>query len=157
MRHFLLIGLVILAGCQQGERPDEPSAQPTSTAPGPNQISLPKTVPLPEIFGKPQSRPAGPSGFWKWYSPFDPTLEYVLRLEVDGQRVTGGLAGRKTKETPIYDAYYRDGELTFSVAREKGVYKYTGRVQGDTIRGSIEHDFGNGPRRRDWEATREKP
>jgi hypothetical protein len=154
-----LIGLVLLTGCQQGDPPIV-STSPASTLAAqatPTQYYLPKTIPMPEIFGKPHSRPGernDPSGTWRWYSPFDPTLDYALRLEVEGERVTGGMTARKSKEVPIFDAHFRNGELTFSVSRENSVWRYSGRVQGDTIRGSVEVD--NGMRRRDWEAIRER-
>jgi hypothetical protein len=168
--HVLMVGMA-LAGCQsQSPTEPDPGSVPStggSAARGTQTVSLPKTVPLPELFGKPQpTRPlvtqsSNPSGTWRWSSPIDNDTEYVLRLEVQGNRATGTVAGRKGREAPIFDAYFVDGELTFRVSRERNdgersIWKYSGRVSGDIIRGTMEYDFGNGPRKRDWEAVREK-
>ena len=54
------------------------------------------------------------------------------------------MVGRDGKETPIQDAKYKDGDLSFTVVREtngqKMTIKKTGKVSGDTIKGKTEFE-----------------
>jgi hypothetical protein len=123
----------------------------------------PQSVLLPDIFGSaPAGRPSGsreqgsPAGVWKWTTNFgDQPVEYQLTLKLEGNRLSGTYLRGGGTETPITDAAYRDGTVTFTVVRdrkgEKVVSVYHARVQGDTLRGTVE--FGEN-RKRDWEATR---
>ncbi|HET6251004.1 MAG TPA: hypothetical protein VFE47_25165 [Tepidisphaeraceae bacterium] len=88
------------------------------------------------------------------------TTTYKFKLE--GNKVTGTISGRNNTETPIEDGTFKDGTLSFSVTREfnnnKVTIKYTGKLDGDTIKGSSERPGANGGDavKRDWEAKREK-
>jgi hypothetical protein len=99
-----------------------------------------------------------PTGTWKWTVKFgDQTREMTLKLKLDGDTLTGAMLGRDGKETPIQDATYKDGEVSFKVVRERNGNKmtstYTGKVSADTIKGKA--TFGNN-QSRDWEAKRAK-
>ena len=102
-----------------------------------------------------------PSGTWKWTVNFgNQTREVTLKLKLDGDKLTGGIIGRDGKENPIQDASYKDGDLSFKVVRERNGTKmtstYTGKVNGDTIKGKIEFGRNGNTQSRDWEAKRAK-
>jgi hypothetical protein len=67
---------------------------------------------------------------------------------------------RDGQETKIEDAKYKDGEVTFQVTRErdgqKFTIKYSGKVNGDTIKGKTEFERDGQPQSRDWDAKRAK-
>ena len=100
-----------------------------------------------------------PTGTWKWTSMMGNTSrETVLKLKLDGDKLTGTISGRNN-DTKIDDgATFKDGEVTFSVTRTrndgtKNVTKYSGKLSGDTIKGKISRE---GQDDRDWEAKRSK-
>jgi hypothetical protein len=99
------------------------------------------------------------TGTWKWTTEFGgQTRQNTLKLKLDGSNLTGAYIGRDDKETPIEDAKFKDGEVSFKVTRErqgqKFTTKYQGKLSGDTIKGSAESDFGGEVRKREWEAKR---
>jgi hypothetical protein len=104
---------------------------------------------------------ANPTGTWKWSVTFgDQTREFALKLKLDGDKLTGAMTGRNNEETPIEDASYKDGEVSFKVTRERNgnkfVVKYKGKVSADTIKGKSEFERDGQKQERDWEAKREK-
>jgi hypothetical protein len=104
---------------------------------------------------------ANPTGTWKWSATFNnQTREFTLKLKLEGDRLTGAMLGRDNQETAIENASYKDGEVAFTVTRERNGQKFTskykGKVSGDTLKGTIESDFNGQSRSRDWEAKREK-
>ena len=62
--------------------------------------------------------------------------------------------------TKIDDGTYKDGEVSFTVTRERNgnkfTTKYKGKVSGDAIKGKIESERNGQKNERDWEAKREK-
>lgn len=101
-----------------------------------------------------------PTGTWKWTVTFnDQTRELTLKLKLDGDKLTGAMV-RQDQETPIEDAKYKDGEVSFKVTRERGGQKFTtkyfGKVSGDTIKGKSESEREGKTQSRDWEAKRAK-
>ena len=66
---------------------------------------------------------------------------------------------REDQETPIQDAKYKDGDVSFTVVREfngnKMTSKYTGKVIADVIKGKMEFERNGETQSRDWEAKRE--
>jgi hypothetical protein len=90
----------------------------------------------------------------------DRKVDQTLNLKLEGDKLTGSMPGRNNTETPIADATYKDGELSFTVTREfndqKFTTKYTGKISGDTIKGKIESERGGQKRTTDWEAKRAK-
>ena len=102
-----------------------------------------------------------PTGTWKWSVTYNQqTREMTLKLKLDGDKLTGASVGRDGKETAIQDAKYKDGDLSFTVTRERNnlkmTSKFTGKVSGDTIKGKIETTAGGQTQSRDWEAKRAK-
>jgi hypothetical protein len=102
-----------------------------------------------------------PTGTWKWKVKFnDQEREFTLKLKQDGDKLTGAMVGRDNKDTPIEEAKFSDGEVSFKVTRERNgqkfVTKYTGKVTGDTIKGKTEFERNGETMSRDWEATRAK-
>jgi hypothetical protein len=104
-----------------------------------------------------------PAGSWKWKitTPNGDTIETSLKLELKDGSLTGTYANQ-FGESPIKDASFKDETVAFSVDREMGgnkfTIKYSGKLDGDSIKGSIElPDFGGGgPTKMDWIATRAK-
>ena len=104
---------------------------------------------------------ADPTGTWKWSQPGrdGQTMEQSLTLELKDDKLTGTLKGRRG-ETPISDATFKDDTVAFSVVRErdgnKWTSKYTGKIEGDTLKGSVEMPGRDGgePTKRDWLATK---
>jgi hypothetical protein len=101
-----------------------------------------------------------PSGEWKWSVSFNGrTRDAALTLKLDGDKLNGALAGRNGRNTPIQDAKYKDGELSFSIVREgrngeKMTTNYKGKLSGDTIKGKMEFERNGEKQSRDWEAKR---
>lgn len=105
-----------------------------------------------------------PAGTWKWTieTPNGDSIEASARLELDGD---GKLSG--TYESPfgaakISDGSFKDDTVAFAVEREfdgnKFTVKYTGKLEGDAINGTIElPGFDGGePTKMPWRAKRAK-
>jgi hypothetical protein len=96
-----------------------------------------------------------PTGNWKWTAGNN--RETTLKLKLEGDKLTGAIIGRNNNETKIEDATFKDGEITFSVTRDrngtKTVTKYSGKLSGDEIKGKISVE---GRPDRDWNAKRAK-
>lgn len=121
-----------------------------------------------------------PTGTWTWNqaprtgasAPANATpRKSTLKLKVDGEKLTGTLsttprAGAAADsatapvETEITDGKVKGDEISFSAKRDIGggtlVVKYSGKVDGDTIKGKAEYPGrkGGDPSTRDWEAKR---
>ncbi len=103
---------------------------------------------------------ADPTGTWKWTAqgrngPQDYSAALVLK---DGQ-LTGSVTGPRGA-TDISDASFKDGAIAFATVvtynDNKFSVKYTGTIDGDSLKGSIERPGRNGgaPTKTDWVATR---
>jgi hypothetical protein len=103
-----------------------------------------------------------PTGTWKWKTKFnDKEFERTLKLELKDGKLTGTISGfgGKAKDNPIEDGKFKDGEVSFSTKGGKGgttVTKYSGKVSGDTIKGTITRDVDGKETKTDWEAKKEK-
>jgi hypothetical protein len=102
-----------------------------------------------------------PTGTWKWTVKMgDQSREMTLNLKLEGDKLTGSMPGRDGKETPIAESKYKDGELSFTITRERNgqkmTTKYAGKVSGDTIKGQVEFTREGQAQKRDWEAKRAK-
>ncbi len=101
-----------------------------------------------------------PTGTWEW-STKSPTGEIPTTLKLAWQ--DGKIAGVYSNQfgnTAISDASLQDNVIRFDVVRDFGgqkyVVKYHGKMEGDTISGTIEapgHDGGEGVKL-DWSAKR---
>jgi hypothetical protein len=102
-----------------------------------------------------------PTGTWKWETNFGgKTRENTLKLKLDGDKLTGSMLGRDNQETPIDNASFKDGKISFTVTREfnnnKITSKYNGTLSGDMITGKTETSFNGQDRTADWNAKRQK-
>jgi hypothetical protein len=101
-----------------------------------------------------------PTGTWKWETEVNgQKRESTLKLKLDGDKLTGASV-RGDQETPIEEATFKDGTVTFKVTRDrngvKTTRKYTGKLDGDTIKGKIESERDGQVQTMDWEAKRSK-
>ena len=100
-------------------------------------------------------------GTWEWsvQGQGGQSFTQKAKLKQEGDKVTGVVMGRNNQETEIKDGKLKDGELTFSVTRERNgqsmTTKYQGKVDGDKIKGKMMREGGQGEGR-DWEAKRAK-
>ena len=100
------------------------------------------------------------TGTWKWtVMAGGNSRDVTLKLKQDGDKLTGTISGRNN-DTEITDGSYKDGTVTFSVVRERNgnkfTTKYSGKLSGDTIKGTTEFERNGQTQSRDWEAKREK-
>jgi hypothetical protein len=63
-------------------------------------------------------------------------------------------------DTEIQDGKFKDGDISFSVTRERNgqkfSQKYAGKLSGDTIKGTVEIERNGETMKVDWEAKRDK-
>src|SRR5262245_52765314 len=110
---------------------------------------------------------ADPSGTWKWTQQGrqgGQGFEMTLKLELKDGALSGGLPAMQGPQgeipaVAISDASFKDDKVAFSITREfngnKRTSKYEGKVEGDTIKGSIERQGRDGNMvKSDWTATR---
>ena len=70
------------------------------------------TAAAQEKKGAPDAK-ANPTGTWKWTVNFGGNdMERVLKLKLDGDKLSGTLSGGQGGEAKIEDAKYKDGEVT---------------------------------------------
>ncbi|MFA0765302.1 MAG: hypothetical protein BDTLLHRC_000255 [Candidatus Fervidibacter sp.] len=103
--------------------------------------------------------PAGVAGTWRWSVPTARgERQYVLRLRQRFQKISGTVT-TDGEETPISDAQLNGNQIRFTVVRDirgqKVTMRFSGRVNGDTIRGSVDIQGGPFAGKRDWVAKRD--
>jgi hypothetical protein len=105
--------------------------------------------------------PIDPTGAWKW-STSSPNGEIptTLKLELKNGKIAGAYSN-EFGATAISNASLQDDVIRFDVVRDFGgkkyVVKYHGKIEGETIKGTIEapaHD-GGAAKKLDWNAKRE--
>lgn len=104
---------------------------------------------------------ADATGTWKWKvtGQNDREVELTLDLKQDGEKLSGtitrGSAGRNVE---IAKGAIKNDEVTFETTIERNgntvTNKYKGKLEGDTIKGTIEGGRQN--RSREWVAQRAK-
>lgn len=106
---------------------------------------------------------ADPTGTWKWETERGgQKRETTLKLKLDGDKVTGTITGGrgKAEDVKIEDGKFKDGQVTFSVTRERGdvkiVTKYAAKADGDTLKGTATSERGGREQKQEFEAKREK-
>lgn len=102
-----------------------------------------------------------PTGTWKWKAKFgDMEREMTLKLKLEGDKLTGSMPGRENTETAIEDGAFKDGTVSFKITRERNgnkfVSKYSAKLSGDTLKGTIESERDGKTNSREFEATRAK-
>ena len=103
-----------------------------------------------------------PTGTWKWErTRGENTRQFTLRLRLDGDKVTGTYASRRSdsnNEAKIENAKLEGDKLSFRVVREFNDRKFTinmqGKVAEDTITGNGEFSMNGQTREFPWEAKR---
>lgn len=111
---------------------------------------------------------ADPVGTWTWSTPGrggGEPRKSTLKLKVEGAKLLGtltnpGRQGGDPMVTEISEGKVKDNEISFAVTREwngnKVTMKYSGKIEGDTIKGKIESERDGNVRSREWEAKREE-
>lgn len=110
---------------------------------------------------------ASPAGTWKWSQPGrgGNPQEVTAKLDLKDGKLTGTVVGGQgpqgqMPDVAIGDATFKDGMIAFTVTREfngqKRVAKYQGKLEGDSIKGTLDRETQNGPQKSDWVATRSK-
>jgi hypothetical protein len=106
-------------------------------------------------------KPASADGKWTWtYKTKDgKDAEAAIKLKQEGDKLTGAYVARDGTQTPLENGKITGNDLAFDVNREingeKMLFKYTGKLEGDTITGKIV--FGHPkPTPHEWEAKRAK-
>jgi len=93
-----------------------------------------------------QDQKSDVTGTWKW-SQEGPggQMEFILKLKLDGEKLTGTITGFGGEESPIEDGKVKDETISFKVTRDFGgrpfVTTYTGKVSGGTFKGKAETLF----------------
>jgi hypothetical protein len=92
-----------------------------------------------------------------------PDRTNTLTLKVDGDKLTGKLVtpgrGGRTNEMEIAEGKLAGDAVSFTITREFNgntmTSKYSGKVEGDTIKGKIDFERDGEAQSRDWEAKRQ--
>jgi hypothetical protein len=96
----------------------------------------------------------GITGTWKYeFEGPGGSVEVVLKLKQDGEKLTGTITGFGGQENDIEDGTFRDGQFQFKTTREFNGQTmktmYTGTCDGKTLKGKSETTFA-----RSFEAKR---
>jgi hypothetical protein len=106
------------------------------------------------------------TGSWKWTQQGrNGAQDYTAKFALKDGKLTGsvmvpGFGGGEPTSVDITDASFADGNVAFSLVREfngnKIVTKFTGKFDGDSIKGSSERPGrdGGAPMKSDWNASR---
>jgi hypothetical protein len=105
-----------------------------------------------------KAKPADPTGTWKWERAFnDNNAEFTLKLNWNGKELTGKYSAFDNT-SDIERAKLEKDQISFIAQREfngnQFEVKFDGKVQDDSIIGTIAVDFGDGEQEFDWEAKR---
>jgi hypothetical protein len=117
---------------------------------------------LAALFFGVEARAADVTGTWTWsFTPQNgDKVEITLKLKQDGEKLTGTITRQGGQESEIKDGKVQGSDVSFNVVREingeSRTIKYTGKLDGDTIKGQSEIEINGEARKRDWEAKREK-
>lgn len=102
-----------------------------------------------------------PVGTWKCeYDIGGQKRESTLTVKKDGDKLSGKMAWPDKQEATLKDVKVKDGELTFSAAREimdmKIAIDYKLKIDGDKLKGKGEAEIGGEKREFEIEGKREK-
>ena len=77
---------------------------------------------------------------------------------MEGGKLTGNMPGFGRRETSIKNGTFKNGEVYFEVERGrddlKSTQKFQGTLEGDSIKGEFETNFGGDPQTAEWLAQR---
>ncbi len=72
----------------------------------------------------------------------------ILQLETDNGKLTGSMLSSQGSRTPLRNVRYAESTISFDVTRERNGREsstlYSGRIDGDAIRGTAEFDLDKG-------------
>ena len=108
------------------------------------------------------AKPVDASGKWKWTfaRPDGQSVESTLAAKQDGQKLTGTSVLSTGEKHEISNGKVEGNTVAFEITRErqgqKVTARYSGKLEGDTIKGKIETPAGGQARSYDWEAKRVK-
>src|SRR5438067_2043272 len=99
-------------------------------------------------------------GKWAWTQMGqNGDVAMTLELKQDGDKLTGSIS-RGEMKTEIKDGTIKGQDVAFVVVRERNgaefKINYKGKLDGDTIKGTISLNFNGEDRTMDWSATRAK-
>jgi hypothetical protein len=104
---------------------------------------------------------ANATGTWKWNrkTPDGQEQEISATLKQDGEKLTGAVAS-PLGEVEIQDGKVKDGHVSFRISFDAGgnqvTAKFSGKLDGDKIKGKVEITGGDNNRTVDWEPKRFK-
>jgi uncharacterized protein with FMN-binding domain len=96
-------------------------------------------------------------GTWSWMQP---GRDAEIKISATFATKDGVLTGSLTNPmgtVDITELVFKDDVISFSVAGRRASTKYSGKIVGDTITGTIEmpaRTAGGEPRKPEWKATR---
>lgn len=118
----------------------------------------------------------GVEGVWRWTNSFfggfggggggggrgpggrGRGFESRVELEQEGERITGKTLSSRGPSVTITNGVFTNGVIYFEIERTffetRSLTKHTGKVTGDTIKGTLESEINGEDREIDWEATR---
>jgi hypothetical protein len=104
---------------------------------------------------------ADATGKWTWTTNFQGNqVTQTLELKQDGEKLTGSLTGRNNQKIEIKEGTAKGNEISFVVVRDRNGQEvktvYKGKIDGDTLKGTITNNVGGQDRTREWTATRAK-
>jgi hypothetical protein len=101
----------------------------------------------------------------EWKSSFKrqdgTSMESVLQLKHDGEKLTGKFVSANGTETEIQDGKVQANDVSFRMLRDREgrtvTSKYRGKIlENNSIKGQIDSDWTGEVRRMEWEAKRAK-
>ena len=107
----------------------------------------------------------GPAGTWKWVwhgKNGAPDETITVRLDVNGDKVTGTANVGATRKAPAHtleltDGTWKDRTVAFTLVKNADhTFAYSGTVDGDSISGTIQYKRNGEPLSRNWKAERVK-
>jgi len=105
--------------------------------------------------------PVNVTGNWQYTftTPGGQSFEPLLKLKQEGQSITGTIAFGQN-EAPLSGGKIENDEVSFKVERERDGQKfatqYTGKLEGDSIKGKVNLKWGGSDRSYEFEAKRIK-
>jgi len=104
---------------------------------------------------------ANATGTWKWTRKGQDGQEQEVSatLKQEGEKLTGKVMST-LGEVEIKDGKVKDGQVSFQITIERDGnefhVKFSGKLQGDAIKGKVELGDGDNKRTMDWEPKRAK-
>jgi len=122
---------------------------------------LASALALAALLGAP-ARAADLSGTWTWTVRTDgQEITREGRFRQEGEKLTGKVRGKDVPAVEIQEGTVKDGQISFRMVRDLNGQElrlhYRGKLEGETIRGTIAASVGGQEASLEWEAKRVKP